>query len=427
MSPSREQSVWDWMRIGRLIIDVTLFLSILILLSYHKTTTQLAENGAYTNDISPFYSTSKIDLGPLYDKYIGKDGYSKPLIAWTTVMNKTFHAQMNCTHTPTQEMCICVEGATSWKTVHNCLLQNAVPLLMRPMYHLSMLSVVLLWFGFSTASSLMMYDDKSGSNAVQNTYVKPQYIRYVGVAVALLALIGSIVCGMAAGADATGFTTTQIILMLSTIIFVVAPHIDTIKILFTDDNTKQGNEMYYNITSSQQFVFYSLLVLAIPSVVTVLHITHHWYDVEMLMNSVFLLITIVCVDAFSMHLTTHWESNMIQLNHDTEISVGVIKMFAWMTNLVCVYLLVTINYPTIVDEPLLAYGLFAIMILFLLFTFILPDLVREFTHVYTMYALNFRRWGELMLRFVALVYITVHMHHHMILNGAPPEGQTLTK
>lgn len=412
----KDQHVFDWMRIGRLLIDVVLFATIVGLLGHHKIYTEAAVDGAYTNDISNLYLSDKIDLGTLYNKYIGEDGEAKPKIAWDANTNSSlFYKDMNCSHTPTQEMCICVAHATSWKTVQNCLLQKSVPLIKRPMYYLSMLSVVLLWFGFSTASALMMYDDKSGSNAPQIKYIK-----FIGVGVALAALIASMV--FAGSVNITGYMVTQIILFCSTLVFVVIPHYDRFIVLFSEEqNTKQDNKLYYDITSTQQFVFYSLLLLAIPSVVTVLHITHHWYDSEMLLNSAFLLIVVVCVDAFSMHLTTHWESNMIHLNHDTEVSVGVIKMFAWMINVVCVYLLITVNYPTIIDEPMLAYGLFAVMIIFLVFTFIIPDLVREFSHVYTMYALNFRRWGELMLRFVALVYIFVHIHHHMIKNGAPPE------
>jgi hypothetical protein len=170
--PKDEQGVWSWMRFGRLLIDIGLFLFILIFLAHHKTTTQLAENGAYTNDLSNFYSTNKTDIARVYNKYIGNDvhketGKSNPKVAWADATGTSlssaalFHDDMNCKATPTQEMCVCVAAATSWEIVHNCLLQNSTPMRLNPMFKLSMLSVVLMWFGLSTASSLMMFDEMS--------------------------------------------------------------------------------------------------------------------------------------------------------------------------------------------------------------------------------------------------------------------------
>jgi hypothetical protein len=95
-------------------------------------------------------------------------------------------------------------------------------------------------------------------------------------------------------------------------------------------------------------------------------------------------------------------------------------MFAWMVNLLTIYLLLTINYPTIIDEAILAYGLFSVLILYLLATFILPDLVREFTHVYTLQSLNMRIIGEFMFRTLALVYVWYNLKHELEENGMLP-------
>jgi hypothetical protein len=429
--PNQEPSMGKfYIKLSRLLLEFAIFLTGVIVLWYHRERPEF-----YYKDTMALYYTEKVDITHLWNKQVGKDnkvdGNYVPLVPFDSSIHPAeWMEKMHCSKIPLHEMCTCINETTDWMTVRNCLLQKNTPMQMHSFNHVSLLSMIILWFGMTCGINWVAAGLSEESHKKYN-----RAITITGVVVITLAFAGGVLFGFIGEGpeenttDSLSFFILFFVWWIVTMLAIVAVHYDRIVSLvhmirgtndpkaYMETNVAQ---MYYDFTSTQQFLFYSNLLVITPAIAVVIHLLHHWHDKDQMINTIFLLLSMVSIDAFSTHLTTHWESHVAEtITHAQSVQVGTIKMFAWMVNVITIYLLLTINYPTIVDEALLAYGLFSVFVLYLTLTFVLPDLVREFTHVYTLHALNMRIIGEFIFRFVALFYLWYHLKHHMQENGAP--------
>jgi hypothetical protein len=422
-----------YLKLGRLGLEFAVFLIGMIVLWDHK------ENSVgFYDDTNALYYTQKANIVPIWDKNVGwddedKDGKFKPNFPFNVTSDPAeFMDKMRCSEIPAHEMCMCLNVTDSWTSVRNCLLQKNTPVSLHQFDHVSLLSMIVLWFGMTCGINWVSAGFQMQSTNMAGTYAN--FVTIIGWLVVLAAWFIGVGIGFYGTDDSLTFFVLFFVWWITTVIAIVSVHWDRIKIMLPDMITKSDmlksyfasseEEMkhtlqhFYDLTSTQQFLFYSNLLVVVPAIAVVIHLMHHWHDKDQMINTIFLLLSLVSIDAFSMHMTTHWESHVGEsLTHEQSVQVGTIKMFAWMVNVLTIYLLLTINYPTIIDEALLAYGLFSILILYLLATFVLPDLVREFTHVYTLQALNMRIIGEFMFRSLALVYVWYNLKHELEQNG----------
>ena len=418
-----------YMKMSRLAIEAAIFFIGMSVLWHHKH-----KSGSFYTDSTALYYTEKVNVLPLWNEQVGLhipevDDKHVPKVTFDASIHPAeWMAKMRCSEITTHEMCSCVNMTTDWTMMRNCLLQKNTPMVMHSFNHVSLLAMIILWFGMTCGVNWMGAGFSMVSTDSASSY--KGWIVKIGAVVVGFAFITGIIVGFIGeeldnNDDAGSFFILFIVWWITTMVAIVSVHWDRIKTLLPfvykmgSENTDSKAQIYYDVTSTQQFLFYSNLLVVTPAIAVVIHLVHHWHDKDQMINTIFLLLSMVSIDAFSMHMTTHWESHVADsLTHAQNVQVGTIKMFAWMVNVVTIYLLLTINYPTIVDEAVLAYGLFAVLVLYLLLTFVLPDLVREFTHVYSLQALNVRIIGEFLFRLVALVYVWYHLKHHMQENGA---------
>jgi len=409
----------------RLVVELTIFL-VSISMLWHKR----EKHSDVYNDIMPLYITETIDFMPKYNEYIAND----------VTFDQNTHvpiwkAKMDCARVPTHEMCTCLDATTSWIAVRDCLLQKVVPMHMIEKGYISLLAMVCIWLGIMCGASWVSVSISNRlHNQQQNIQSKWEWLHTAVGAAGLVVMGFSLITGIVFGCmnDGTGWNFIFLFFLfyaflLATIgavnrhfMVAILPDIfGKIPNSIWNDTSKSNlsilkkQDDYYNHTMIQQFLFYSNLLLVGPAIGVVLHLSHHWYNFDQIANTIFLVLGLISIDAFAMHMTTHWEQHLVQSGPIVNVKVGMIKMFAWIINVVSIYLLVTINYPTVVDEAVLGYGMYGIFILFLLITFLLPDIVREFSHIYTINALNFRIFGECLLRITATTFILYHVVHHI--------------
>lgn len=397
----------------RMLADLAIFLVIVILIG-NKRVLGTGANGFKYDDEHLLYKMQRADVRELY-----KTTFKKPLAAFD---NNTFYDALQCSSITGHEMCTCVGAATSWKETRSCLINQPFPMQLHSQHHISLLAVVVVWFGTMCGASWMINGFEAGVEMCSNR--QHSWMPKFTFATGLLVAVGTFVAGLVLGCLNDGsenYLLLYSVFWLVTVVTFGTLHYEKFERVWkivstTKPGSSTDNKLeFYESQTTREFLFYFCLLIAAPAMVIVLHLSHHWYDFDQLANSIFIVMGIVSVDAFVMHLTTHWEMSphWVNLNHSKTVRVGVIKMFGWIVNVVSVYLLITINYPSIVDEPIFSYGLYAMFLLFLGLTIVLPDIVREFTHVYTLHALKFRIWGEFILRGGAIIYVVYHMYHHI--------------
>jgi hypothetical protein len=364
----------------------------------------------------------------------------------------------SCSKIPLHEMCVCMNACTKTDHIQTCLLQKNTPIVLKPNNGTNFLAMVILWFGFTAASSTIalgytyrlnqaMMEVRDPKTAKKFYYDFGRMLAIVGALLWLVVFISGLYYGYRDPSFSFLFFVWLVFSIFTLIIAYYGemyelgmiilgnvpdpthiPERNTkvadrfsreriMKALTTDiEYIKTANNHFHN-TAMKQFLFYGNLLFCVPAIASVLHVMHHWYDVNQILNTVYLLMTIVVIDGFSVHLSSTWESNTKRLmSHSHIVQVGTLKMFAWFVNGLILYLLFTINYPTVVDEATLAYGMFAIALLYFSITFLIPDLVREFTDVYTVHALAIRVWGSFVFRVLALTYICFHIKYHIEKN-----------
>jgi hypothetical protein len=336
------------------------------------------------------------------------------------------------------EMCVCIDGADTWMDINTCILEKTTPVRLYPWSHVSNIMIIATWFGYSCGSAWISV----GTDMWNQTPVLPNgkwpVMRTIGAAASV---VGCLVCGGAfiigfifgfKEGNQTAFSEIYLPFFFATVGFYTLIHKDVVMSLLSEvmahvpeqKTGLQQNEAIAKFVSAtsprQHFLFYFNLLLVVPVIAMLLHVTHHWYDKDHLANTIFLLLTIVSVDAFSMHITARWETQLMvkQMNHDSVVQIGIMKLLSFIINLVVIFLLMTINYPQVVDQAILGYGLFTMLVIYLVFTFLIPDVVREFTHIYSINALSLRICGEFILRVIMLVYFGLYVRQELIANGA---------
>jgi hypothetical protein len=417
--------------LARLVLEV-----LIVVLAVWQLYRPVLDNIGHYSDHNIIYHTTKITFDDLWDSE--KLSAKPPPIFNETLERKLFKDRFRCAE-EVHPICACIDLSTQWSMLQNCLLQENIPNYITAKETVSMLAVVLFWFGVSCGSSWVAYGGlvKLTSSHEDVLFRNANILIYVGYIVIIASFV--VVAYLFAQKSDSG---TAFVLfwgwLLATLPVVWVLHkqqfrytkmvatgsegYDDAKNYVYTPSDKQAAETQFperNTRTIKHSMFYSNLLIVAPAITIVLHLSHQWYDKDQIINSICLILGIIAIDGFSMHVTNRWEMEKMIFPAHINVQIGTIKMFAWMCNLLSIYLLFTINYPTVVDNPNLAYGLFSILVLYLSASFIVPDLVREFSHMHTDMSLDVRIYGEVILRIIAVFYILFQVKQTLIQNGLP--------
>ena len=196
-------------------------------------------------------------------------------------------------------------------------------------------------------------------------------------------------------------------------------------------NKDAQDNMYNQVTSTSaeaqtrnNFVFYTHLLVAAPSIGYLLCLSQDWLDTHVLWNTIFLLSALFALDGFSAQIAVFWahlsqksevtmiipnkyaittKENILNIHKD----FGIIRLFCWISEAVIILLFFTLRHPISTENLALHQGIFVVVLVGLGFQFLLPDLVREFTDLVSFNAVGSRRWGDFFFRAAATIYFWV--------------------
>jgi hypothetical protein len=453
-----------WVSLFKVAVEITMFIVILVAVAKYRK-----EYPGLFDVEDRMYYTTRVDIEPkwkLTEK--ARVAIDNDQATFNTTRAE-FATVFQCDTIRTHEMCGCLLGdalgpaARNTTELQGCLLESNIPLLMKPALSFNLLSNVLFWFGFSVASSIVAFGyqsraknavalitdalnrtpgsdmdpaSKQGDGQKDKSWTDGYNVGNIVVILGVLCWFTVLIMGSIYNQSVLAYNWRILVITISTVVVLAVAYYDHIKEIamsfmgqtpiekrvsdlklngrVTDVNAFAILLYEFHNTGVKQFLFYGNILICIPAMVAVFHSMHHWLDQAQLVNTIFLFTILVVIDGFSVYVSSQWESNTIMiLTHAQNVQVGTIKMFAWMINILIIYLLLTINYPIVIDDPTLAYGLFALGVLYFSVTFLVPDLIREYTHVYTVHSLEIRTWGEFLLRVLAVIYICFHIQGHI--------------
>jgi hypothetical protein len=347
---------------------------------------------------------------------------------------------------------------TNMIDVRNSLLNNPLPFKYTERYALSIGVPLAVWFGTSLIASIMnqfyqpkLFHDvgeKSRDNAHNFWRWAPiAYLPMVLVGVLYVVLSNSFVTTDEYNAwENFGAAWTGILFSLLPLVWMIAFQWQTfVKIGLAywakgEKNSGEENAQqdFYNQKTSKSavaqtrnnFVFYTHLLVAAPSIGYLLCLSQDWLDTHVLWNTIFLLSALFALDGFSAQVAVFWahlsqnptapllgpltEKQMNkgltledEKHNDIHKAFGIIRLFCWISEAVIILLFFTLRHPVSMENLALHKGIFVVVLVGLGFQFLLPDLVREFTDLVSFNAVGSRRWGDFFFRAAATIYFWV--------------------
>ena len=348
---------------------------------------------------------------------------------------------------------------TNMIDVRNSLLNNPLPFKYTERYALSIGVPLAVWFGTSLIASIMnqfyqpklFHDVGEGPDDAHNfwRWAPIAYLPMVLVGVLYVVLSNSFVTTDEYNAwENFGAAWTGILFSLLPLVWMIAFQWQTfVKIGLAywakeDPNVGQENAQqdFYNKTTSKSavaqtrnnFVFYTHLLVAAPSIGYLLCLSQDWLDTHVLWNTIFLLSALFALDGFSAQIAVLWAHLSQELdkkyipaktpnavgayrpilrNGQSIDSIhkdfGIIRLFCWISEAVIILLFFTLRHPISTENLALHQGIFVVVLVGLGFQFLLPDLVREFTDLVSFNAVGSRRWGDFFFRAAATIYFWV--------------------
>jgi hypothetical protein len=163
------------------------------------------------------------------------------------------------------------------------------------------------------------------------------------------------------------------------------------------------------------------LLVSAPAIAMILHMTQQWTEYSTIINTTLVLSTIFAVDAFSAEMSNYWSSHAQdsapkphETTHDEStgkkisnmhMRLGLIRMFAWVINVVMILLLFTLAYPIEVEHQKTNSAIFVVIVVAYGAVFLAPDLVREFTDRVSFNSIQFRLYGDCVVRAMTLFFV----------------------
>jgi hypothetical protein len=174
--------------------------------------------------------------------------------------------------------------------------------------------------------------------------------------------------------------------------------------------------------SLNNWILYMHLLVSAPAIAMVPHLTQQWTEFHKILNTTLVLSTIFAVDAFVVEMANFWVHRITKTSlhtsddartdektretQDLHSRLGLIRLFSWVINAVMLLLLFTLAYPLEIEQNnSTSSAIFVVVVIAFAAVFLAPDLVREFTDQVAFNSIQFRLYGDFMMRALVLFFV----------------------
>ncbi|KAJ1466983.1 hypothetical protein T484DRAFT_3632196 [Baffinella frigidus] len=350
---------------------------------------------------------------------------------------------VECASIETHPMCVCIAANTANDTIvaKNCLLQNPTPSVISDWNIGAVSSAMIIWFLASLATSvgtlpiinsyvsLVSAEDPSATGVVikWNRYVIGMYlfttlsaiiipvivtaVQFPGSAKHMQSLWGMLMWSGFALGILGSYNCHTIIRYLG---YGVVPS--------TSVHEHERNDTTLLHMSLNNWILYMHLLVSAPAIAMVLHLTQQWTEFHTILNTTLVLSTIFAVDAFVVEMANFWVHRITKTSlhtsddartdektretQDLHSRLGLIRLFSWVINAVMLLLLFTLAYPLEIEQNnSTSSAIFVVVVIAFAAVFLAPDLVREFTDQVAFNSIQFRLYGDFMMRALVLFFV----------------------
>jgi hypothetical protein len=339
-------------------------------------------------------------------------------------------------------MCLCIAGSSTRIDAKNCLLQNPHPSITSDWNIGSVSSAMILWFVASLATSVgtlpfinsyMQFENEGPTKAMVVTWNKFIVISYILITVAAI-ISPVIMTAVQFPGSVKHMDSLMNMLMYSSyaLVFLVVYNYQTVARYIGYATVANGKAIDINLQnmSINNWILYVHLLVSAPAIAMVLHLTQQWTEYHMIVNTTLVLSTIFAVDAFSAEMANYWahhttkrdatskktfdgmnsipgltEDEKKKQMAEVHTRLGLIRLFAWVVNAVMLLLLFTLAYPIEIEQQKTNSAIFVVIVVAFAAVFLAPDLVREFTDQVSFSSLNFRLYGDFIVRAMAVFFV----------------------
>jgi hypothetical protein len=199
----------------------------------------------------------------------------------------------------------------------------------------------------------------------------------------------------------------------------------------SSDYNKSEAILEHKKMSVHNWILYAHLLVSAPAIAMVIHINQSWTEYNTILNTTFILSSMFAVDGFSAELANYWickchvlqeglggvtepllsldlnpeqQQRVVDVQHLNK-RLGLVRLFTWATNSVLLLLLFTVAYPLEVEHGRTSSALFIVLVIMFAAVFLIPDLVREFTQTVSFNNIQFRLYGDFVLRCLVLFFV----------------------
>jgi hypothetical protein len=416
---------------GRVVLDIMMtILLILVVVSDVATNSKDAAKALHVHEM-PIYVKKDMDFGTMWKDSGVEDDSSKLSV---------FHADVliKCQPIILHPMCVCLmTPGNSVIQTKNCLLQHPTPSVISDWNIGTVSSAMILWFLASLATSVgtlpfinTFVSSDSGVESHQHGVMVVNWSRKIGVSYVILTLCAifapMITLGIqfpASGKHMEGLLNILIWSMCAFIALASYNHKTLIEFftyaLVENKLTTVENNVNQKNMSIGNYILYVHLLISAPAIAVILHLTQVSTDYNVIINTTLILSVIFATDAFSVEMANYWSHHATHVNieklavtddarqilQDTHTRLGLIRLFAWVVNCVMLLLLLTLAYPVAVESQQVNSAMFVVLVVVFGTIFLVPDLVREFTQSVSFNSIQFRLYGDFILRSLVLFWI----------------------
>jgi hypothetical protein len=393
----------------------------------------------------PIYLKQGVDFRTMWAKADG----STDLDDAGKIQTFQTNAAMECATITTHPMCVCIRDSMYMLDAKNCLLQHPIPSRNMDWNVASVSAALVLWFTASLATSVgtlpfinSYVTHTGGADGTEKHTVVTWHRVVVGsYAVLTLAALTAPMLVIAIQFPGSAVHMDSLFNMLMWSVLAVGSlamyNHTTITGYLSWMRVKEGaseGEATQTMMSVHNFILYVHLLVSAPAIAMIIHINQSWTEHHTILNTTLVLSTIFAVDGFSAEMANYWTSKAkdadIKLREkgeekkkwpantlstkdeeeeakniaDMHTRLGLVRLFAWTVNAVMLLLLFSLAYPLEIEHQRINSALFVVVVIMFAAVFLAPDLVREFTQRVSFNNIQFRLYGDFVLRCLVLFF-----------------------
>lgn len=398
----------------------------------------------------PIYVKQNVDYVDMWNKAISDTDVDE----MGKVRKFQAAAATACEGAELHPMCGCIQNATTEETAKNCLLQYPIPSRNSDWNMGSVSCSMVVWFMASLATSIgtlpfiNSHTSFVGYGQAHTTlkWHRAVVVAYVCATIATLTVPFIVVAvqfpespkHMEALLNILTWGVLAIVAFAAYNSQTILGYLSWTNMEEYGSNNRSNAELERKKMSVHNWILYVHLLVSAPAIAMVVHINQSWTEYNTILNTTFIISSIFAVDGFSAEMANYWQSkaNAVEepenqskaalLTNDTSKKqefndtqkrqaysdvmqlhkrLGLVRLFAWATNAVLLLLLFTLAYPLEVEHGRISSALFVVLVIMFAAVFLVPDLVREFTDGFSFNNIQFRLYGDFVLRSLVLFFV----------------------